>query len=329
MPAECYNGGMIKAQINDDELNAHLARLPKDEMVVFVMADGRARGALFHGTRFVNQMRAQHNLGILETMVLGQASLCGAMLLPTMKGKEHLVWRYQVDGPAQGFSVEADSTGYVRSYLFTEHIPVDKPLESWDLSPFLGTGTLTMSTLHEGDKTPYVSSIPVDSRNIAQDLTYYFKQSDQIQTAFNTGIQMDKKGRVVGAGGLFLQVMPKTGGTKKNGSVTNSATDKKDDEDLIARMELAFRTAPSLGTWFNEGQSLEDLVYGLFREFRPSIALHRNVRYDCPCNREYYLDYLRRLPAKELEDIRRNGPDPLEIVCRNCGSVYKIPVSQI
>ena len=55
---------MIKAQIEDKELLEHLDSIEKDEMAVFVMADGRIRGALFHGTNFVNQMRAQHKTGI-------------------------------------------------------------------------------------------------------------------------------------------------------------------------------------------------------------------------------------------------------------------------
>ena len=75
--------------------------------------------------------------------------------------------------------------------------------------------------------------------------------------------------------------------------------------------------------------TLEDIIYGLFREFKPSIALHRDVRYDCPCSRESYVDYIKRLPKAELEDMRTNGPNPLEVVCRNCGSVYKIPLSDI
>ncbi len=316
---------MIKAQIQDQELNAHLQRLPKDDMVVFVLADGRARGALFHGTHFVNQMRAQHNTGILETMVLGQASLCGALLLPTLKGKEHVTWRYEVDGPAQGFSVEVDSTGYIRGYLFTDNIPVEKPLEDWDLSPFLGTGTMSMSTLFEGDKNPYVSSIQIDKRNIAQDLVQFFDQSVQTKTAFNTGIQMDKQGRVIGAGGLFLQLMPDMGGTKGD---KLSTADISDDQ-LIDKLEIAFKTLPSLGKWFSEGQKIEDLVYGLFREFKPSIALHRDVRYDCPCSKDLYLNHIRNLPAQELSDIRKNGPDPLEVCCRNCSSVYRIPISEI
>ena len=98
---------MIKAEITDKELVKHLDSIQKDDMSIFVMADGRIRGALFNGTRFVNQMKVQQNLGILETMILGQAALCGALMIPMMKGKEHSIWKYNVDGPAAGFSIEA------------------------------------------------------------------------------------------------------------------------------------------------------------------------------------------------------------------------------
>lgn len=320
---------MIKAEIKDLELLEHLRSLPKDEMAIFVMAEGRIRGAFFHGTRFVNQARAQHNLGILETMIFGQATLCGALMLPLMKGKEHSTLRYEVDGPAKGFSVEVDSKGTVRGYLFNEHIPVEKPLENWDLKPFLGSGTLSVSTIHEGDKNPYTSSVAVDSGNIAMDLASYYNQSEQLSSAFNTGIQLDKKGRVIGAGGLFLQIMPETGGKRGNGAAKSSSADKTADQDLISRAEMAFKTAPSIGQWFSEKGAIEDFVYGLFREFKPTIAVRRNVTFDCPCTEETYLNYIKHLPAGQLADIKKNGPDPLEVVCRNCGSVYHIPVSKL
>lgn len=320
---------MLKKDITDKELVEHIKKLCKDEMAVFVMADGRIRGAFFHGTRFVNQARAQHNLGILETMVFGQACLCGALMIPMMKGKEHVTLRYEVSGPAQGFSVEADSKGTVRGYLFNDHIPVEKPLENWDLKPFLGNGTLSVSILHAEDRNPFTSSVQVDSGNIAQDLAWYYKQSEQLSTAFNTSVQFDKKGRVIGAGGLMLQILPETGGTKKTGSAKTSSADTKLDDELIARAEMAFKTAPSLGQWFSENGTLEDLIYGLFREFKPSIALKRNISFDCPCCEESFISLVKNLPAGELKDIKMNGPDPLEITCRNCSSVYKIPVSKI
>ena len=319
---------MKKIEIADKELVEKINALPKDEMAVFVMADGRIRGALFHGTRFVNQMRAQHNLGILESLVLGQASLCAALMIPLMKGQEHLCWKYDVDGPAVGFSVEADSTGYVRGFLYNEHIPVDKPLENWDLKPFLGTGSMSVSRIHKEDSAPHISTVEVNSGNIAEDLAWYYKQSEQISTAFNTGIQFDRQGRVIGAGGMFLQVMPETGGKNNSGASKSSSSDAEADGQFLARVEMAFKTAPSLGQWFSEGGKIEDIVYGLFREFTPSIVLRRDIRYDCPCSEETFANYIKMLPKQERDDILRKK-EPLEIQCRNCGSVYTISVEKL
>ena len=221
---------MIKAVLDPSTEN-NLKNVQNDKMAIFVMAEGRVRGALFNGTRLVNQARKQHNLGILETMIFGQAALCGALLIPTMKGKEHLTWRYDCDGPAKGFSIEADSSGFVRGYLFNDHIPLDKPLENWDLKPFLGNGTMTMSTIHEGDKFARDSSVEILYQNITKDLAWYFQQSEQIQTAFNTSIFMNTKGEVTGAGGMFLQILPETGGNKEDGSNKESASNQKKNEE--------------------------------------------------------------------------------------------------
>lgn len=326
-----YIISMIKAEINDKELVSHLNSLEEDKLRIFTMADGRVRGALFHGTRFVNQLRAQHNLGILETYILGQAALCSALTIPMMKDMEHTSIKYEGNGPEEGFSLESDSTGYVRGYLYNEHIPLDKPLESWDLNPFLGPGNLTFSRVHKDDKYPQSSTVAVDGENIARDFASYFAQSEQINTAFHSSIQFDKQGRVVGAGSMYIQIMPKTGGTAGIGSQVDShAEESEDDEELLRKVENAFRACPSIGLLYSEKEvDSEDIILGLFREFSPVITLKRDVIYDCKCNREFYLNYLKNLPKSQLDDFKKNGPDPLEIQCRNCGSVYKIPLSEI
>ena len=322
---------MIKAEITDKKLVEHLNKIEKDKLRIFTMADGRIRGALFHGTRFVNQMRAQHNLGILETYILGQASLCGALAIPMMKDLEHTVIRFEGTGPAEGYTVEADSTGYVRSYLDNEHIILDKPLENWNLKPFLGVGNITFSRIHKDDKFPQSSTVDVDGQNIAHDFATYFAQSEQINTAFNSSIQFDKEGSVIGAGAMYIQVMPKTGGTAELGSQVDSHAEETDDEEeLLQKVENAFKACPSIGLLYSESEvDSEDIILGLFREFKPAITMKRDIVYDCPCSKEYFLNHIRGLPAKDLEDIKKNGPDPLEVVCRKCGSIYHIPVSEI
>ncbi|MCR5724365.1 MAG: Hsp33 family molecular chaperone HslO [Treponema sp.] len=323
---------MIKAAITDKELTEKLDTIEKDGMTVFVMADGQFRGALYNGTRMVNQMRQNHHLGILETLVLGQAELCAALLIQTMKGREHLTFRYDTNGPAAGFAVEADSTGYVRGHLFQNPIPVEKPLENWNLAPFFGDGTLTISRLGEGMKQAQTGTVEIMHRNIAKDLAWYFAQSEQVHTAFNTSIQFDKQGRVIGAGALFLQAVPGAGGKSKTSAQTaDSGSEDKDSiaTELIGRVENAFRACPSLGTWFSENGKREDIIHGLFREFSPVSVLDRDIIFDCPCSEAHFVDAVRHLPKAELEDILKNDSDPLEITCHNCGSVYHIHKDQL
>jgi molecular chaperone Hsp33 len=319
---------MIKAQIPDDDLQLHLNSIEKDGITMFVMAGNQLRGALLNGTRMINQMRANEHTGILETMVLGQAELCAALLLPTMKGREHVTFRYDTNGPAAGFSVEADSTGYVRGYLLQNSIPVEKPLENWDLEPFFGEGTLTVSRQKEDSSEPQTGTTEIRYKNIAKDLTWYFAQSEQIKTAFITSIQMDKQGRVVGAGGLFLQVVPETGGNSPGKSYFDDSFEGNID-DIAAKVEKTLGALPSLGQWFSEKGTRDDLIYGLFREFKPLAVLQRNIRFDCPCSAEHFAQSIRNLGKNEVDDILEKDPDPLEVTCHNCGSIYQIPKSML
>lgn len=321
---------MIKAEITDKELINHLSSIEADGMTLFSLENGLFRGALYNGTHMVNQMRANHNLGILETMVLSQAELCAAMLIPLMKGREHITFRYETDGAARGFSVEADSAGYVRGHLLQDSIPVEKPLENWDLAPFFGNGTVTISRMSEGMKQPQSGTTEIKYRNIAKDLTWYFAQSEQIHTAVNTGIQLDKAGRVSGAGGLFLQAVPVTGGYKtgnepqEHSGRAEYGRQAEDADGLTGEIENAFQAAPSLGQWFAEGGSRNAVITGLFSKFRPQVLLERDVIFGCPCSAENFTRQIRSLGRKDLDDIIKNDPDPLEVVCRNCGSVYHI-----
>jgi molecular chaperone Hsp33 len=295
---------MITVPISDPVLEERFRTMHPDGMTIFLLGKGELRGAFFHGTRFVSRMRAQHNLGLLETMVLGQAALSGALLIPTMKGHDRAIFRYDTNGPAAGFSIEANSEGYVRGFLLQDPIPVDKPPENWDLAPYFGEGIVSVIRFPEGAREPVTGSVPIKHRNIARDLAEYFHASEQTQTAFNTGIQFDKEGRVAGAGGLFLQTMPGA------------------DPELVLAAEHAFAAAPSLGQWFAEGGDREDVIFGLFRGMDPIVALERDIRFDCPCSRELYAARIAGLDRAELADMAENGSDTTEVVCHNCGSVY-------
>ena len=85
-----YNKVMIREPIIDKELREHLDSLPDDRREVFLIADGEVRVSAVSATRMVNQMSANHHLGLLETYVLGQGYIAGALLSSEVKGNDRI-----------------------------------------------------------------------------------------------------------------------------------------------------------------------------------------------------------------------------------------------
>jgi len=276
----------------------------RDRIHRFVLADGQVRGAILHGTRMISEMRANHGLGILETLVLGHAYLGAGLMSGNCKGGDRIRLQIDCSGPIRGLVVEANAFGEVRGYLKTGVIPVHKPLESFNLSPFFGPGILSLTRYLEGSKRPFTGQVALLHGSIAKDLAHYHLSSEQIPTAFSLSIQFDRHGEVAGAGGLWLQALPGA------------------DEDAMGRLEQRVPALPSLGAAFGAGKDPKSLVIEAFGAFGPRFIGDYRVEFMCHCSREKTREVLRLLPVAELEDIRRNGPFPLEMRCHYCGSRY-------
>jgi molecular chaperone Hsp33 len=196
---------MIKTTLEGESLKERLLASAKDRIYNFLLADGAVRGAILHGTRMVNEMRANHELGILETLVLGRAYLGAGLMSANLKGTDAISLKIECAGPIKGLTVEANALGEVRGFLKNVPIPIDRPMQDFDLSSFFGAGFLSVIRTIEDAKHPFTGKIALEYGNIAQDLANYYLKSEQISTAFNLSIKYDPEGKVTGAGGLFLQ----------------------------------------------------------------------------------------------------------------------------
>ena len=302
---------MKKAKPYGDTLKGQYRASARDRIAVFLLADGAVRGAIVHGTRMLNEMRANHELGILETLVLGRAYLGVGLMAADLKGDDRVSMQINCSGPIKGLSVEANAFGEVRGYLKRVPIPIDAPLEDFDLSQFFGAGILAVTKYLESAKQPFTGQVELLHGNIAQDLTHYYLTSEQIPTAFNLSIKFGREGMVVGAGGLFLQAMPRAG------------------DRLTAELETRVLNFPSLGEVFAGGQTSGPLVLEAFADYSPRILSDRRVEFMCHCNPGRLQRLLTLLPITDLKDLRDNGPFPLRMRCHNCNTPYEFSREEI
>ncbi|MFW5689324.1 MAG: Hsp33 family molecular chaperone HslO [Spirochaetota bacterium] len=295
---------MKLAPIEDPVVSDHLGEIAADGMDIFLISDSNYRGAVLHATRLVNQMRVNHELGILETLMLGHSYIAAGLLTSLVKGNDRIVMAIECEGPARGLVVESNARGEIRGYLRQQPIPVDGPVESFDLAPYIGDGTLSITRHLEMARNPFTGHVRLQYGNLAKDLANYFVVSEQLPTAVSLSIQFDRDGRVSGAGGLFIQSMP---GADRSGG---------------AELEDRVKQLPSLGSLFSQGDTPAHVINTHFQEFEPDVIGTRSIEFSCHCSKAVYGDYLASLPADELEDIRENGPFPLKITCHNCNSTY-------
>lgn len=302
---------MIKKNIEDKELAEHLSKLPEDGRQVSLLADGQIRLTALGGTTMVNQMRANHNLGILETLVLGQAYVAAGLMASSVKGNDRIQLSVECGGPIAGVYVESWACGAVRGYLKNNPIHIEKPLESQDLSMLYGPGFISVTKLLEGSRTPFTGQVMMQYGNLAKDLALYYNESEQTPTMFSLGIHFDQKGRVDGAGGLFIQAMPGC------------------DEQVLEKLQAASAALPSIGKAIAKGMTLKDYCIQNFSDYGIQFLAEEPIGFSCPCNRENFTYFLSKLPENEKKEILENGPFPLELECFNCGTTYSFDESEV
>lgn len=296
---------MIKKKLFGNSVKEQYRASARDRIAVFVLAAGQVRGALLNGTRMVNEMRANHGLGILETLVLGRAYLGIALMASGLKGSDRVAMQINCSGPIKGLSVEANAFGEVRGYLKRVPIPVAAPLEDFDLSRFFGAGLLSVTRTLQNAKQPFTGQVELRHGNVAQDLAHYYLASEQTRTAFNLSIKFDRDGEVTGAGGLFLQAMPRA------------------EEPLTAELETIVHNFPSLGEVFAGEQTPDQVAAEVLAAYAPKLLSDRRVEFLCHCSRERLHRLLAMLPIEDLRDLRDNGPFPVEMRCHNCNTPYE------
>lgn len=283
-----------------------------DELIRGNSMDGTIRVFSAITTDLVNEAHRIHNTSATASAALGRL-LTAAVFMGAQLKNEGDSTTLQINGDGQLGTLIAvtDNNSHVRGYV--ENPQADLPPKSpgkLNVGSAVGNGFL--SVIRDlGLKEPYIGRTPLVSGEIAEDLTLYFAQSEQVPTAIALGVLVDTDLSIKAAGGYMIQLMP-------------DAT----DETAQRLTEIVNSLAPVTDMIVN-GMSAEDIAFSVTNGF--DMLLESNIpqpEYECKCSRNKMEKALISIGKKELRDII-DEDGKAEMTCRFCDNIYNFSKDEL
>ena len=276
------------------------------EIVRIMTTDGFVMASAITGTDIVARAQEIHHTSPTATAALGRSLLACSMMGNQLKGADNsLTLQIRGDGPLGGITCVSDSEGNVRGYVNNPAADVPRKQEGkLDVGGAVGSGSLTVIK-DLGLKDPYVGSIALVSGEIAEDVTAYFAESEQIPNACALGVLVRKdSGAVITAGGYLIQLLPGAG------------------EDVIEKVERGIRKVGYVTGRLSEGESALDLVREVLGEFEIEVLETCPVEYRCYCTRDRVVKALVSMGSAEMRSLI-DEQGSAELTCQFCDEFYK------
>ena len=257
----------------------------------------------------VEEARQRHNTSPVATAALGRLLTAGAMMGAMQKGdNDKLTLQIKCSGPIGELTVTADAKANVKGFVENPDVmlPPSKA-GKLDVGGALDMGVLSVIK-DMGLKEPYVGQTHLVSGEIAEDLTYYFATSEQVNSSVALGVLMDKNNTVRQAGGFILQLMPFA------------------EEAVIVQLEENLKNLPSVTTMLERGETPESMLDIVLNGLEHEILDKIPTKFECDCSKEKVEKALISVGQKDIQEMIDDGK-PIEVKCPFCNTAdtYNIP----
>ena len=282
----------------------------EDYIVRATAADSQIRAFAATTRQVVETARVRHNTSPVATAALGRLLTAGAMMGSMMKNDtDILTLQIRGNGPIEGITVTADSHANVKGYVGNPDVMLPPRNGKLDVGGAVGVGLLTVIK-DMGLKEPYSGQTILVSSEIAEDLTYYFANSEQVPSSVGLGVLMEKDNTVRCAGGFIIQMMPFA------------------KEQTICRLEENLKKVSSVTSLLNQGYTPEQLLEVLFEGLGLEVTDTVPAQFCCNCSKERVEHAVASIGRKEIQDMIQDGED-IEVKCHFCNTAYRYTVEEL
>ena len=282
----------------------------KDYIVRATAANGQVRAFAATTREVVETAREHHNTSPVATAALGRLLTAGAMMGSMMKNDtDMLTIQIRGDGPLGGITVTADSHANVKGYVNNPDVVLPPKNGKLDVGGAVGIGLIQVIK-DLGLKEPYSGQTILVTSEIAEDLTYYFANSEQVPSSVGLGVLMEKDNTVKCAGGFIIQMMP-------------FATD-----ETISQIEENLKNVTSVTNLLEQGYTPEQLLETLLGNVGLEITDTIPTQFYCNCSKERVEQAVVSVGKKEIQEMIDAGK-PIEVKCFFCNTAYQYTVEEL
>lgn len=248
----------------------------------------------------VQEAADRHHTSHLATAALGRAMSGALMLAATMKDGERILLKLKGDGPMGEVVAEAQGTS-VRGYVGEPDVFMPLKNGKLDIGGALGQGTITLTRYLQNGES-FTGHAELADGEIATDITNYLYMSEQTPSSVALGVLVDKDGKVLAAGGYFIQAMPGC------------------DEEVLEKLGNNVAVTPYVTQLLELGYTPEKIIEVLARGLEFDIKESMPVKFSCGCSKDKILNILAALSQDDI-DYLTEQPDT-EVHCQYCNKVY-------
>lgn len=248
----------------------------------------------------VQEAADHHHTSHLATAALGRAMSGALMLAATMKDGERILLKLKGDGPMGEVVAEAQGTS-VRGYVGEPDVFMPLKNGKLDIGGALGQGTITLTRYLQNGES-FTGHAELADGEIATDITNYLYMSEQTPSSVALGVLVDKDGKVLAAGGYFIQAMPGC------------------DEEVLEKLGNNVAVTPYVTQLLELGYTPEKIIEVLARGLEFDIKESMPVKFSCGCSKDKILNMLAALSQDDI-DYLTEQPDT-EVHCQYCNKVY-------
>jgi len=277
------------------------AQLKNDKWVKCISGTGTIRAVAITATEVSNILSTRHGLSPNGKKALAESIIAGLILSSYCKSGEKINLNIQGSGWCSQSMIDANADAEIRGYVLeraASDIKLARSVGPW------GIGLLSVLRTKFDEAKPYIGTVPLLTGHLAKDLTFYWLQSEQVNSAVGIEVFMEND-QIVLAEGFLIQAMP--GASEADIQLIEEHLKKLHQFDSQANV----RSTPTrLLSYLLEHQSF-------------SVVEEKNLCLKCGCSLDRVKRSIQLVGEAEIQSMIDENKN-VEIDCDFCSERYHL-----